>query len=72
MGKVLVKTVQINGATVTLRSFDGASWSTNLADLQRLQAERREIMASAQRVFRSIGGSDRWGSLGSSRRRANV
>ena len=61
MGTVLTKKVQINGATVTLHSLDGRTWSTNVADLRRLEAERREIRATVQLAFRRIGSSDRWG-----------
>jgi hypothetical protein len=61
MGKVLVKKIEIGGATVTLLALDGKNWSTGLRDLQRFEAERREIQATTQRAFRTIGSSDHWG-----------
>jgi len=68
MGKVLVKKVQINGATVTLHSLDSRTWSSSLADLQRFEAERREIRATMRRAFKTIGSSERWGCGGRKRR----
>jgi len=67
--KTLLKKIEVGGVEVVLKSLDGVSWSTNVADLRRLQAERRELMASTQRAFRSIGSIASWGS-GSSKRRA--
>jgi len=61
MSKVLVKKVEIGGATVSLQSLDGKNWSTSLADLRRFEAARAARRATAQRAFKRIGGSDRWG-----------
>ena len=70
MGKhVFLKTVEIGAVVVTLRSLDGATWSSDLKDLRRLEAERKEIRATTQKAFRTIGTSDRWG-CGARKRRA--
>jgi len=68
--KVFTKTVEINGAVVTLLSLDGTSWSSSLADLHHFEAERREIRATAQRAFKRIGSNDRWGMSQGRKRRA--
>lgn len=67
--RIFSKAVEINGAVVILRSLDGVSWSSNLKDLRRLRAERREVLKSTQKAFRTIGINDRWG-LERKRRRA--
>jgi len=56
MGKhVFLKTVEIGGVAVTLRSLNGATWSTDLKDLERFESERREFCASLKQSFETIG-----------------
>ena len=61
MGKIFSKTVQINGATVSLFSIDGVNWGTSLPDLERFKAGRKASQVVTQKAFSRIGANPYWG-----------
>ena len=71
MGKhVFLKTVEIGGVDVILKSFDGTMWSSDTRDPKRLETERGAEVATARRMMKRIGNSERWGMSQDRRQRA--